>query len=149
MAPRNFEHKWYLLWWKNHISNYRSPSEFAINSTVLMKTHTYYQMSTSWLILWCISLYKPETEQYTHPRNGEIALSSAAGTAPSIADSSVMEGSRSICTGMAMNYKLKRVYNIVPLAVISVLGICGTFTTRSSTVRFLPAWGDCAEALQV
>ena len=35
--PAKIERKWYLFWWKNHISNCRSPSEFAI----WMKTHPY------------------------------------------------------------------------------------------------------------
>jgi len=47
-TPRNFERKWYLFWWKNHISKYRSPSKFAIlwkltcfneNSPVLSNIH--------------------------------------------------------------------------------------------------------------
>ena len=51
--------------------------------------------------------WNPEAEQYTRPNNGNIPLLSAAGINPSIVDSSVMAGSRSICTEAGHELKIE------------------------------------------
>jgi len=48
-----------------------------------------------------------------------------------------------------MNCKLKRVSNIVPRALIIVLGVCETFYYTFGHSAILPFLGGCKEALQI